>query len=207
MITARIRPTTYKYTTSDISCRRFHIDNNTWNDSDNDQYESSHYDTPQYEQSLSQHDKDRFIELAQAALEEAKMEEEQKGLLHELIETLIAHTGAPMVADVILEQFRSQDVIEQLAEDHFNEQKRRNSRTMEEETLYSSNTLTEPINLEEDIVSTTTFHQNTVVDSPDMILLISEYSWRFFRLLILASLVGLIYHFMCVHPNQSLLSL
>ncbi|KAG1465453.1 hypothetical protein G6F56_004885 [Rhizopus delemar] len=65
--------------------------------------------------------KDQFIELAQAALEQAKNEE--KGVLQELIETFLKHTGAPMVADALIQQLKSQEVIEKLAENHYNQQK------------------------------------------------------------------------------------
>ncbi|KAI8973646.1 hypothetical protein BDF20DRAFT_883414 [Mycotypha africana] len=63
-------------------------------------------------------DKDRFIELAQAALEEAHLEEERKGVLQEVMEALVSKTGAPLVADVISQQLHSQDVIERLCEIH-----------------------------------------------------------------------------------------
>ncbi|CEP18338.1 hypothetical protein [Parasitella parasitica] len=71
--------------------------------------------------------KDRFIDLAQAALEEANLEEERKGVIHEVMEALIAKTGAPLVAEVISEQLRSQDVIERIAENHEEDRQRINS--------------------------------------------------------------------------------
>lgn len=142
------------------------------------------------EQMLFKHDKDKFIELAQAALEQAKIEEEQKGVFQELLEVFIAQTGAPMVADVILEQFRSQDVIEKIAEDHC---ERRRSSTSS--TTSFDNLKEQELNIIE------SNHSKSI----DTMMIISEYLWRFFRLLLLSSLVCLLYHFMCVDPNQSLL--
>ncbi|KAL9542634.1 hypothetical protein MBANPS3_008513 [Mucor bainieri] len=170
------------------------------------------------------YDKDKFIELAQAALEEAKMEEEQKGVLQELVEALLARTGAPMVANVILEQFQSQDVIERLAEDHFEQQERRRSSSCyhqqqqkqqqqqqeeeeEEEQQQQLNTLKEPASemVEKEIdtsnITSKLDHQYTNTTA-DYIMTISEYLWRIFRFLLLASLVGLVYHFMCADPEH-----
>jgi hypothetical protein len=97
MITARYTTTTSNnnYSTAkkrnDISCRRFTLNekkkNWTTDESDNE-----------FNNNNNKVDKDRFIELAQAALEEAKMEEEQKGVLQELVEALLVHSGAPMMA-------------------------------------------------------------------------------------------------------------
>ncbi|KAG2199006.1 hypothetical protein INT46_005023 [Mucor plumbeus] len=183
------------------SCRRFTLnEKSSWTtDESGDETTRQHY-----------YDKDRFIELAQAALEEAKMEEEQKGVLQELVEALIARTGAPMVANVILEQFQSQDVIEKLAEDHFEQQERRKSSCQEEKEQL--NTLKEPtsevIEQEIDTSNTTSNFGNNANTTTDYIILISEYLWRIFRFLLLASLVGLVYHFMCTDPeSQPLLKL
>ncbi|CAO0797816.1 unnamed protein product [Mucor circinelloides] len=185
------------------SCRRFTLNEKTsWTtDESGDEASRQHF-----------YDKDKFIELAQAALEEAKMEEEQKGVLQELVEALLARTGAPMVANVILEQFQSQDVIERLAEDHFEQQERRRSSScqQEEQQKEQLNTLKEPASeiVEKeidtsDITSKLDLHTNTT--TADYIMTISEYLWRVFRFLILASLVGLVYHFMCADPeNQPL---
>ncbi|OAC98049.1 hypothetical protein MUCCIDRAFT_157449 [Mucor lusitanicus CBS 277.49] len=149
------------------------------------------------------------------------MEEEQKGVLQELVETLLARTGAPMVASVILEQFQSQDVIERLAEDHFEQQERRRSsschhqqqqqqqqqKAQEQQQL---NTLKEPaseiVEAEIDTGSiTSTLDHPYTNTTADYIMTISEYLWRVFRFLLLASLVGLVYHFMCADPeNQPL---
>lgn len=184
------------------SCRRFTLnEKSSWTtDESGDETTRQHY-----------YDKDRFIELAQAALEEAKMEEEQKGVLQELVEALIARTGAPMVANVILEQFQSQDVIERLAEDHFEQQERRRS-SCQEEKEQELNTLKEPtseiVEQEIDTSNTTSKLDNNTNTTTDYIILISEYLWRIFRFLLLASLVGLVYHFMCADPeNQPLLKL
>ncbi|KAL9553713.1 hypothetical protein PS6_003797 [Mucor atramentarius] len=168
------------------SCRRFTLNEKTsWTtDESGDETSRQHF-----------YDKDKFIELAQAALEEAKMEEEQKGVLQELVEALLARTGAPMVANVILEQFQSQDVIERLAEDHFEQQERRRSSSSSEIVEKEIDT--------SDITSKLDLHTNTT--TADYIMTISEYLWRVFRFLILASLVGLVYHFMCADPeNQPL---
>jgi hypothetical protein len=180
MITARYNSNNnnnLKNKRNDFSFRRFTLD------------EGKNWTTDESgdEQQPLFHDKDRFIELAQAALEEAKMEEEQKGVLQELMEALIIRTGAPMMADVIFEQFRSQDVIEKLAEDHYIEQEKRRRSS---DITNSPNILKEPTNHHH-------HHQNTYSDSIDTMLLISEYIWRLFRLLILSSLVGLVYHYLC----------
>lgn len=195
MITARYNNFSYNNSKkNDISCRRFTLDERKNWTTDESGDEQTRF-----------HDKDRFIELAQAALEEAKMEEEQKGVLQELVEALIARTGAPMMADVILEQFRSQDVIERLAEDHFNEQQKRrksSSELLSSDGLYSPHVLKEP-STEQNVIHHTNDH-----NSIDKMLLISEYLWRLFRLLLLSSLVCLVYHFMCADPtNQPLFKL
>jgi hypothetical protein len=140
--------------------------------------------------------KDRFIDLAQAALEEADIEEERKGVIHEVMEALIAKTGAPLVAEVISEQLRSQDVIERIAEHHEEDRRRLNSSPIiltRIDSTDSINSLKEPdINEEEELNSIRTI-------SPEpTIVFIAEYLWRFFRVLILASLVGLVYHFLNV---------
>ncbi|KAI8092337.1 uncharacterized protein B0P05DRAFT_525847 [Gilbertella persicaria] len=170
----------------DVSCHRFTLDekNKNWTDESRDEQ--------------FRHDKDKFIELAQAALEEAKMEEEQKGVFQELLETFLARSGAPVVADVILEQFRSQDVIERLAEDHFEQQRRRSCLDNEAITHALKDPTSEAI--PNDMVTNSN-------NNFDTIMLVSEYLWRIFRLLILACLVCLVYHFICTDPNQSLLKL
>ncbi|KAI8378157.1 hypothetical protein EDC96DRAFT_493778 [Choanephora cucurbitarum] len=204
MITTRYNPDSQLYHSHnstaakrgrDVSYHRFTLDekNKNWTDESGD------------EQQFLRHDKDKFIELAQAALEEAKMEEEQKGVFHELLETFLARSGAPVVADVILEQFRSQDVIERLAEDHFEQQQeRRRSSCLENDEI--SQVLKDPasehVTMHSEAILTTTNQNNF-----DTIMLVSEYLWRFFRLLILASLVCLVYHFICTDPNQSLTKL
>ncbi|CEP13007.1 hypothetical protein [Parasitella parasitica] len=175
------------------SCRRFTLN------------EKSNWTTDESGDEMTRqqhHDKDRFIELALAALEEAKMEEEQKGVLQELVEALLAHSGAPMVANVILEQFQSQDVIERLAEDHFEQQERRRSSYQKDEPE-QLNTLKEPAS--EIVYSTMSAKLDTTTD---YIIAVSEYLWRIFRFLLLASLVGLVYHFMCADTeNQPLFKL
>lgn len=131
--------------------------------------------------------KDQFIELAQAALEQAKNEE--KGVLQELIETFLKHTGAPMVADALIQQLKSQEVIEKLAENHYNQQKP---------------AVTYPLILKEPDFKQT---KEPKYQHSSNILIVSNYLWRLFRLLLLSSLVGLVYHFMCADPiyHQSLL--
>lgn len=132
--------------------------------------------------------KDRFIELAQAALEEANLEDERKGVIQEVVEALIAKTGAPLVAEVISEQLRSQEVIEQVAELHEEEQERRRRESKQE--VFAPSLLKEP----PDAV--------LQVDDGHRRLPISEYIWRLFRILLLASLVGLVYHFMCAYHHD-----
>jgi hypothetical protein len=185
MIATRFEsPFPFKDSRKEPTSCRFAIDErNTWADESGDEFQ--HYD------------KDRFIELAHAALEQVQMEEEQKGVLQELIEAMIIKSGAPMMAGAISEQFHSQDVIERLAEDHFQQEQRRRSSS---ELLVSPHVLKEPSVPDDLPVSI-----STITSTSDTLLLVSEYLWRFFRLLLLASLVGLVYHFMCADPSQSLL--
>ena len=204
MITTRYNPDSHLYHSHnntatkrghDVSYHRFTLDekNKNWTDESGD------------EQQFLRYDKDKFIELAQAALEEAKMEEEQKGVFQELLETFLARSGAPVVADVILEQFRSQDVIERLAEDHFEQQQeRRRSSCLENDEISQvlKDPASEQVTMHSEAILTTTNQNNF-----DTIMLVSEYLWRFFRLLIPASLVCLVYHFICTDPNQSLTKL
>ncbi|KAF1798345.1 hypothetical protein V8B55DRAFT_1526457 [Mucor lusitanicus] len=143
--------------------------------------------------------KDRFIDLAQAALEEANLEEERKGVIHEVMEALIAKSGAPLVAEVISEQLRSQDVIERIAEHHEEDRRRINSspHMTRVDSTDSVNSLKAPDDEEleqEDEQS----NQKAGDDRPDTWVLFAEYLWRFFRVLLLASLVGLVYHFLNV---------
>lgn len=139
--------------------------------------------------------RDRFIDLAQAALEEADIEEERKGVIHEVMEALIAKTGAPLVAEVISEQLRSQDVIERIAEHHEEERKRLNSTPLMTriDSTDSINSLKEP---EVDIEQVQEI-ERTSSPEPTMTI-IAEYLWRLFRVLLLSSLVGLVYHFLNV---------
>ncbi|SAL95020.1 hypothetical protein [Absidia glauca] len=231
-------------------------------------------------------DIDRFMELAHAALEEATKEEDAKGVLQELVERVLARTGAPLMAGIITEQLRSQEVIEQLAERSFEQQARRRQHRLLNQgstvlsarpkkhqlnsvstlpTALSSSTAhrpsssplqrTKPLSSSPSIVSsasTTTVslssapssslsisssisappslsaappskgpHDPTALDEeavtrdqfiiqqasplhtqPDRLLLVSEYIWRLFRLLILACLVALVYHYVCSYPQQ-----
>ncbi|KAI9010911.1 hypothetical protein CLU79DRAFT_772558 [Phycomyces nitens] len=141
--------------------------------------------------------KDRFIDLAQAALEEAILEEDQKGVLREMVEALIAKTGAPLMVKVLSEQLRSQEVIERLAESHAEQQRR-----MSQSTPVNDTTLKEPHHKEDAIVPLPRYSQD---DST--LLLVSEYMWRLFRLLLLASLVGLVCHLMSAKPYRDLIVL
>ncbi|KAG0175630.1 hypothetical protein DFQ28_006606 [Apophysomyces sp. BC1034] len=141
--------------------------------------------------------KDRFIDLAQAALEEATIEEDRKGVIQEVVEALIAKTGAPLVAEVISEQLRSQEVIERLAESHEEERQRMSASPVD---VFAPNLLKEPNTegvMEED--------PKILHDSIQPILLVSEYMWRLFRVLLLASLVGLVYHFVRASPPSFLI--
>lgn len=134
--------------------------------------------------------KDRFIELAQAALEEATLEDERKGVIQEVVEALIAKTGAPLVAEVISEQLRSQEVIERIAESCEEEEERRRRRSREH--VFAPSMLKEPPDAVFDGSSTVSNRR----------WLISEYIWKLFRILLLASLVGLVYHFMCAFHHD-----
>lgn len=152
-----------------------------------------------YSDGQSQH-KDRFIDLAQAALEEANLEEERKGVIHEVMEALIAKSGAPLVAEVISEQLRSQDVIERIAENHEEDRRRINSspHMTRVDSTDSVNSLKAPDDEEleqEDEHFSKTKEED---DRPETLVLFAEYLWRFFRVLLLASLVGLVYHFLNV---------
>lgn len=139
-----------------------------------------------------QPNKDRFIDLAQAALNEADLEEERKGVIQEVMEALIAKTGAPLVAEVISEQLRSQDVIEKIAEHCEEEDQKRRLNTLTR--IDSVDSLKEP-DIEE--IEDIALLERSLSPEPT-ISLIAEYLWRFFRVLILASLVGLVYHFLNV---------
>ncbi|CAO3590496.1 unnamed protein product [Absidia cylindrospora] len=207
--------------------------------------------------SISENDDiDRFIELAHAALEEATKEEDAKGVLRELLERFLARTGAPLMADVIGEQLRSQEIIEQLAEQSFERQqylpassvsarqkKRRSDTSLSNckhvsphrqtflgpaasSSFHSSlpSPSTTPATLATASPTTTAElkdpHDPETIDEavtrdqfiiqqspslhtrPDQLLLLSEYIWRLFRLLILASLVALVYHYVCTYPHQ-----
>lgn len=146
-----------------------------------------------------QPNKDRFIDLAQAALEEADLEEERKGVIQEVVEALISKTGAPLVAEVISEQLHSQDVIERLAEIH--EENRRRTEDPRPlariESSDSINSIKSPDDeeLERDKSEDELFIED---DRSNRFILIAEYLWRFFRILILSSLVGLVCHFLHV---------
>ncbi|KAI9007479.1 hypothetical protein CLU79DRAFT_778530 [Phycomyces nitens] len=142
---------------------------------------------PRYES--GEINKDRFIDLAQAALEEATVEEDKKGVIQEVVETLLAQTGAPLVAEAISEQLRSQEVIEQLAESHEEEKQRQNS-----SPVHAPEILKEPETEELSSKKMRDEAAKPAVAAPDKVA--SEYLWRLFRVLLLASIVGLVYHFM-----------
>ncbi|CAO3632130.1 unnamed protein product [Cunninghamella blakesleeana] len=251
------------------------------------------------------------MELAHAALEEATKEEDAKGVVQELLERFLARTGAPLMAGAIADQLRSQEVIEQLAEQSFErrllqqqhslkkshhhpssslkpkailsttkirkptslpitttttittssssstststspllqmDEKQNRNRTISlpskkdihlipsntsstliassSESLSSLPTLLKQsspsIIISKDSLSETS--DETVIrdhfvindDSPstmshsgssstERLLLISEYMWRVFRLLLLASIVGLVYHYVCSFPQHQI---
>ncbi|KAI9471939.1 MAG: hypothetical protein EXX96DRAFT_509754, partial [Benjaminiella poitrasii] len=83
------------------------------------------YEMDKQQDSLLQIDKDAFIDLATAALEEAYMEEERTSIWQELIEAFLHYTGVSRHFHAILEQFRSQDVIEKSAENNFDQQEQK----------------------------------------------------------------------------------
>lgn len=141
--------------------------------------------------------KDRFIDLAQAALDEADMEEDRKGVIHEVMEALIAKTGAPLVAEVISEQLRCQDVIEKIAAEHYQEETLRKRSTSPLNRVDSTESLKEPdSDFEEEELSEKVISSS--LSDTMSIPIIAEYLWRFFRVLILSSLVGLVYHFLAL---------
>ncbi|CDH51657.1 predicted protein [Lichtheimia corymbifera JMRC:FSU:9682] len=148
--------------------------------------------------------KDRFMELAQAALEEATLEDERKGLIYEVVEALIAKSGAPLVAEVISEQLRSQEIIEQLAESHEEEklkqqqqqEQKEDGDEQEKQKVFAPGLLKEP----PDAVLQVDDDDDGQVGNRRW--LISEYIWRLFRILLLASFVGLVYHFMCAYHQD-----
>ncbi|KAI8880221.1 hypothetical protein K501DRAFT_255413 [Backusella circina FSU 941] len=137
-------------------------------------------------------EKDKFIDLAQAALEEATLEEERKGVMQEIIEALIAKSGAPLVLEVISDQLHCQDVIEELAEKgHEQELRRQYSHHSSDGSIPALNS---DVLKEED-------RKETKVPPPatlnnELLVKFAEYLWRLFRVLLLSSLVGLVYHFL-----------
>ncbi|KAI7906150.1 uncharacterized protein BX663DRAFT_498989 [Cokeromyces recurvatus] len=149
--------------------------------------------------------KDRFIDLAQAALEEADIEEERKGVIQEVLEALIAKTGAPLVAEVISEQLHSQDVIERIAENHEEDRRRLSSspHMTRIDSTSSVNSLKSPDDeeLENKTLQINASNKEIMApqmddDRPEPLMLFAEYLWRFFRALLLASLVGLVCHYL-----------
>ncbi|KAG0170410.1 hypothetical protein DFQ28_002687 [Apophysomyces sp. BC1034] len=176
----KVRRTSTRPSSPSLPCRHYAFEDDAWlrnraespfESSDELSSRSENGDTP----------RDRFIEIAQAALEEATKEEDQKGVIQEMLEALIATTGAQLMAEVIAEQLRGQEVIEQLAESH--EDQRRNSSQLQDDFLHSPK---EPLQHEE---------EQQRFDDTESVHLISEYIWRLFRLLFFASLVGLVCHF------------
>lgn len=173
--------------------------------SNNRRNKSSAFNKPNKDE---QPNKDRFIDLAQAALEEADIEEERKGVIHEVMEALIAKTGAPLVAEVISEQLRSQDVIERIAEHHEEERKRLNESPLMTriDSTDSIHSLKEPDDEEIFEKKIDTLFDNERSRSPEpTIVIITEYLWRLFRILLLSSSVGLVYHFLSSNVNKILI--
>ncbi|CAO3595948.1 unnamed protein product [Absidia cylindrospora] len=182
--------------------------------------------------------KDKFIDLAQAALEEADLEDDKKGVLEQVVEALISTTGAPMLSEVIAAQLASQDVIERIAEQHFI-QKMEQSRAGTPDSTASTSTNNNNNNSEEEPMDPIDFKEHddpatlfppspppepmdgttaaaaaaaaaatflpSIGDasikypSSYSIYSISDYLWRLFRILILASLVALLYQFYLHH--------
>ncbi|KAI8990003.1 hypothetical protein BDB01DRAFT_779671 [Pilobolus umbonatus] len=136
---------------------------------------------------------DRFIDLAQAALEEATIEEERKGVIQEVVEALINKSGAPLVAEAISEQLNYQEVIERLAELHEEDKRRRSSSPVLSNTIDTSSDLKEPEDISEINSNQTSVERGD--KTMDSVLQFAEYIWRLFRVLLLASIVGLVYHF------------
>ncbi|KAI8335865.1 hypothetical protein BC941DRAFT_429614 [Chlamydoabsidia padenii] len=163
--------------------------------------------------------KDKFIDLAQAALEEADVEDDKKGVLEQVVEALISTTGAPMLAEVIAAQLASQDVIERTAEQHFLHELEQ-SRTSTPESTLGDSTM-DATQLKEQSDPATLFPPSPLPDmteslscsSPPFVssvkhtsywrstYTLSDYLWRLFRILILASLVALLYQFYLHHQH------
>ncbi|SAL98357.1 hypothetical protein [Absidia glauca] len=160
--------------------------------------------------------KDRFIDLAQAALEEADLEDDKKGVLEQVVEALVSTTGAPMLAEVIAAQLASQDVIERRAEQHFLHEQSRTSTPEsmlgdlcnkddnfkehdDPATLFPPSPppdLASPSSADDPFVSSvkhTSYWRSTYT--------LSDYLWRLFRILILASFVALLYQFYRHHRH------
>lgn len=176
-----IRRTSGRSASPSLPCRHYAFEDDAWlrNRADSP-FESSDELSSRSENGDSS--RDRFIEIAQAALEEAIQEEDQKGVIQEMVEALIATTGAQLMLEVIAEQMRSQEVIEQLAERH--EDQRTNL-----SQLHQANFSDSPKEQPEQEEAQLCF------DDAESSHLISEYICRLFRLLLLACLVGLVCHF------------
>ncbi|ORZ13497.1 hypothetical protein BCR42DRAFT_377750 [Absidia repens] len=136
--------------------------------------------------------KDKFIDLAQAALEEADLEDDKKGVLEQVVEALISTTGAPMLSEVIAAQLASQDVIERIAEQHFI-QKMEQSRAGTPDSATTAATAATFLPSIGDA--------SIKYPSSSSIYSIGDYLWRLFRILILASLVALLYQFYLHHQH------
>lgn len=168
--------------------------------------------------------KDRFIDLAQAALEEADVEDDKKGVLEQVVEALISTTGAPMLAEVIAAQLASQDVIERTAEQHFLHELEQ-SRTSTPESMLGDHGSMDASQLKEQDDPATLFPPSPPPDpfledsecpshAADAFVssvkhtsywrstyTLSDYLWRLFRILILASFVALLYQFYRHHQH------
>ncbi|KAI8063792.1 hypothetical protein BC940DRAFT_306869 [Gongronella butleri] len=154
----------------------------------------------------SQLSKDKFIDLAQAALEEADLEEDRRSVLGDVVEALINTTGAPLVAEVISQQLTSQDVIEKSAEQHYTNQRQTRSRS-----LSAASSLADLSSDDDEIgiIDPYKEHDDSPVTLPPAMAspwysspyVLAEYLWRVFRCLLLASIVALIYQFFLHHPH------
>ncbi|KAG1427357.1 hypothetical protein G6F58_001073 [Rhizopus delemar] len=101
------------------------------------------------------------------------------------MEALIVKTGAPLMAEVISEQFKSQEIIEKRAAEMY-----------ERKTPSPSpDCLKEPVDEKLERIGVND------EDGHGSLISLAEYSWRLFRLLMLASLVGLICQFLNLHKK------
>ncbi|ORX58885.1 hypothetical protein DM01DRAFT_1333502 [Hesseltinella vesiculosa] len=123
------------------------------------------------------------------------------------------------MAEVIAQQLSSQDVIERTAEEHFDLETHRRQRSPSVASTTSTTSSLAPLEIPDDltdIIDPTDYkeHDLTSPSAPcpltpgatssgqnTMSFLLADYLWRVFKILLLASLVALVYHFYMHHPQ------